>query len=396
MNAYRSTTERPPENMRRRSSKHGTRFLAGLLCLLQISLIVAATGCAPSADTTERPQTVTYTRPLIGFSMDTLVMERWESDRNIFVSSVGELGGDVIVQNANSDSVEQKNQIRYLIKKNVDILVIVAIDDTVLADEITLAQEHDIPVIAYDRMINNPDIDLYISFDNQEVGRLMADALFEIVPGGEFAIMNGAIADRNCVQIRKGLQSVFDQHPDCQIVAENFADNWSADDAFAKFKTIISGQPDLDGILCSNDSLAGAAVRALAMFRKADKVQVTGQDADLDACQRIVEGRQLMTVYKPIGTIAKVAAQAAMTLAKGEKTESNDTVLVGTTSIPFIRLEPTAVNRDNMVAVIVDSGFHSLKDIFRNVPSASWPTSPASPTSAANPADSSAGTTGPS
>ena len=344
--------------------------------VLASGLIFMQAGCKPSGLSGETTTLNAKAKPLIGLSMDTLVIERWESDRNIFVSTVGELGGEVIVQNANSDSVEQENQIRYLIKKNIDVLVIVAIDESQLGDEIQLAKEHGIKVIAYDRMIHQPGVDLYVSFDNSTVGRLMAEAMVMVKPQGRFVVMKGAVADRNSALVREGIQSVLDEHPFCSVIAEDTANNWSADDAFLKFKAILSAQPDIDGIFCGNDALAGAAVRALALYRQTGQIAVTGQDADLDACQRIVEGTQLMTVYKPIGMLAKAAAAAAVTLAKGETPTVNEKIQIDGIEIPFERITPIAVDKANIYEVIIKSGFHNLKDVYRNIPESQWPANP--------------------
>ncbi len=344
---------------------------------ISAGIVFSVAGCKPAGLSGQPITSDTRKTPLIGFAMDTLVIERWESDRNIFVSTVGELGGEVIVQNANSDSVEQENQIRYLIKKNIDVLVIVAIDESKLGDEIQLAKEHGINVIAYDRMIHQKGVDLYISFDNTAVGKMMAEAMVQAKPQGRFVIMKGSVADRNSALVREGIQSVLDNHPNCSVIAEETADNWSADDAFSKFKTMLSTNPEIDGIFCGNDALAGAAVRALALYRQTGQIAVTGQDADLDACQRIVEGSQLMTVFKPIGTLAKAAATAAITLAKGEAPAVNDKVLVDGIEIPFDRIHPIAVDKANIDEVIIKSGFHNQKDVYRNVPQDQWPAQPA-------------------
>ena len=348
--------------------------IAILLLMLAIGLSWSLlSGCQAPVSTDETTPTSDDQKPLIGFAMDTLVIERWESDRNIFVSTVNDLGGEVIVQNANSDAEEQENQIRYLIKKNVDVLVIVAIDEAKLADELQLAEERRIRVIAYDRMIHHQALDLYISFDSTAVGRLMAEALAKVQPKGQLVIMNGSEADHNSTLIRAGISEVLKQNPGLKVVAEETADNWSADDAYSKFKAILGSQQEISGILCSNDALAGAAVRALGLYRLAGQVAVTGQDADLDACQRIVEGTQLMTVYKPIATLAKSAAEAAVALAQGNQPQASDTINADGRFVPYERIAPIAVDAGNIVEAIIASGFHTVKDVYRNVPQAQWP-----------------------
>lgn len=338
-----------------------------LLAMTLLVPVLAVSGCQANANPNVTTIASFRKHPLVGFAMDTLVIERWESDRNIFMAAVNSYGGEVIVQNANSSSQEQKNQIRYLIDKGVDVLVIVAIDESQLREELLLAENDGIKVIAYDRMINLAGVDLYVSFDNEEVGRLMAESMIVARPAGHYAIVNGAATDSNTTLIRKGIQSVLDRHPECVVVAEATADNWSADDAFVKIKSILERQPNLDGIICANDAIAGAAVRALAFYRKSGTVAVTGQDADLDACQRIVENRQLMTVYKPIADLAKSAAKSAVALAAGNPLEANDTVLINGLKIPFQRIRTVAVNRGNIAEIIIKGGFHSYKDVYRNV-----------------------------
>lgn len=345
-----------------------------LIALLLLLLLVPNLAACQSEQQT-RPTTVagTDTKPVIGFAMDTLVIERWESDRNIFVSAVNDLGGEVIVQNANGSSEEQENQIRYLIKKAVDVLVIVAIDETALDDEIRLAKERGIRVIAYDRLIRQTGLDFYISFDSTAVGELMAQALVRSQPEGRYILMNGSAEDWNSALIRKGIDTVFARQPSHTVIRELTANNWSADDAFAQFRQILDARVEFDGIICGNDALAGAAVRALALYRLGGDIAVTGQDADLDACQRIVEGTQLMTVYKPIGTLAKAAATAAMDLARGDSPQANDSIDVNGVLIPYARLAPVAVDRNNLDDVIIAGGFHSQKDVYRNIPPDQWP-----------------------
>lgn len=355
-------------------SRHAGRFMAHIACIAWLLPVLFTLSACQGNPTTQSSQTTRTTPTVsIGLAMDTLVIERWETDRNIFVATVNNLNGEVIVQNANSDAIEQENQIRYLIKKKVDVLVIVAIDEAQLRDEVNLAREHGIKVIAYDRMINHPAVDLYISFDTIAVGQMMAQAMVKLHPHGNFMVMNGSKADNNSILLRQGIQDILDKNPDCEVIAEDSATNWSADDAFNKFKKVLSAEHNLDGIFCSNDALAGAAVRAMALYKMAGEVAVTGQDADLDACQRIVEGTQLMTVYKPIDLIAKAAAIAAVALARGEKPDANDQILVNGQAVPYNRLTPVVVDKDNMLAVIIDSGFHDLKDVYRNVPESQWP-----------------------
>lgn len=312
-------------------------------------------------------------KPVIGLAMDTLVLDRWMRDRDVFVSTANELGAEVIVQNATSDAKEQQSQIRYLIDRKVDVLVIISIDADQLVDEVELAHSKGISVIAYDRLINQADVDLYVSFDNVEVGRLMARKMFEAIPAGRFALLKGSREDNNVSLVVSGILDVQKDYPETEIVLEEFAENWSADDAYIKVRGWLDAQHQIDGIFCGNDALAGAALRALAMHKLAGSVPVTGQDADLDACQRIVEGSQLMTVFKPIESLAQIAAKAAVDLAEGKEAPANDTFNDGKHNVPYYRIMPVMVDNNNMNEIIIESGFHAKKDVYRNIPQAEWP-----------------------
>lgn len=312
-------------------------------------------------------------KPVIGLAMDTLVLDRWMRDRDVFVSTANELGAEVIVQNATSDAKEQQSQIRYLIERKVDVLVIISIDADQLVDEVELAHSKGISVIAYDRLINQADVDLYVSFDNVEVGRLMARKMFEARPTGRFALMKGSREDNNVSLVVSGILDVQKDYPETEIVIEDYAENWSADDAYIKVRRWLDDGNQIDGLFCGNDALAGAALRALAMHKLAGSVPVTGQDADLDACQRIVEGSQLMTVFKPIESLAQIAAKAAVDLAEGKEAPANDTFNDGKHTVPYYRIMPVMVDNNNMNEIIIDNGFHAKKDVYRNIPQAEWP-----------------------
>ena len=344
-----------------------------MLALLIVFSLLTLSACKEDDDEKENEKKDNLQVPVIGLSMDTLVLDRWIRDRDVFVSTANALGAEVIVQNATSDAEEQQSQIRYLISKEVDVLVIISIDDEQLVDEVSLAQSKGIQVIAYDRLIKNADVDLYVSFDNVEVGRLMAHSMLSENPSGKFAMIKGSREDNNVELVNQGIEEVLSLYPECEIIFEDFAENWSADDAYVKVKSWLDDGMEFDGIFCGNDALAGAAIRALAMHKQSGKVLVTGQDADLDACQRIAEGSQLMTVYKPIDSLAQIAARSAVSLAANQDAPANDKMNDGKYDVPYYRIMPITVTKDNLLEEIIDSGFHSLRDVYRNVPQANWP-----------------------
>ena len=208
----------------------------------------------------------------------------------------------------------------------------------------------------------------YISFDNEAVGRLMGEALVQAgVTDGKVLILSGPTTDNNVSMVNEGFIKTMQENGN-EIVDIMYADNWRPEYA----SEYIYGHPEvldeIDAIMCGNDNLATHAIRVLAEKRKAGEILVTGQDADLEACQRIVEGTQLMTVYKPVEVQARTAAECTIELIKGNMPDAvNVNISDGTYTVPGIVLDPVAVTADNMDAAIIDSGFHLREDVYLNI-----------------------------
>jgi D-xylose transport system substrate-binding protein len=344
------------------------------LFLAWILLLLLTGGCARS---TEEPTGETdgeTAKIQIGLSFDSFVIERWLRDRDMFVSTAKSLGAEVNVQVANGVVEEQISQIEYFIQKKVDVIVIIAIDGEALVDVVRKAQAEGIRIVCYDRLIEQADTDLYISFDNEEVGRLMGEALIEACPdGGDIFAIYGSPTDHNVTQIISGLQTVLEDS-NLNIVYSGYCDNWLAELAFDKINEGLEVTREIAGVMCGNDDLAGQAIKALAENRLAGSVAVVAQDAELAACQRIVEGTQTMTVYKQVELEARAAATLAVALGRGEDITADtcaeqvtDTIYDGAYEIPYYSIEPVAVTKENMDEVIINSGFHAREDVYLNV-----------------------------
>lgn len=343
------------------------RFRTALTFLLMLCLVIVA-GCAKpeieKKDNVEKEEDTIS----IGMSFDSFVIERWQRDRDVFVSTAKEMGAEVNVQNANGDIEEQKKQILYFIEQNVDVIVIICIDADSLKDEVTKAKNAGIKVIAYDRIIRDANIDLYISFDNEEVGTQMGEAMVTdgLGPGDNVIIIGGSPADYNVPMVEKGFSDVMKQNG-ITITDTVHCEGWDAELATEYLYANQDKVAAADAIMCGNDNIASRVVSALAEQRLAGMVKVTGQDADLEACQRIVEGTQLMTVYKPVDLLAKQAAEYAIMFAKGEAIGETETINDGTYDVAYVSLTPIPVTKEDMDEVIVDSGFHSKEDVYLNV-----------------------------
>jgi D-xylose transport system substrate-binding protein len=352
-------------------------------CLALCAALCAApfaVSCAPkkSADSPASPASpnaeASDHRVVIGFSIatETFILERWNKDLKIFTGAARDLGADVIVQLSAGGTKEQISQINFLLDRDIDVLVVIAHDTDMLSGVVKKAKDAKIPVVAYDRLIMGVPIDAYVSFNNREVGRLFGKALAQAVPSGNYLIVNGSKRDNNSFEVYTGLHEIIDPSVESgkvKIVDELWLDEWSSDEALMRIGKVFDRTTDIDAISCANDQIAGAAIQLLSEYRLAGKVAVVGQDADIGACQKVVEGTQLMTVYKPIAKLANSAAGIAVALARGMRVPTELTVDNKSGSpIPFYIQEPQPVFRDTMDTTVIRDGFHSREDVYRNFP----------------------------
>lgn len=353
-----------------RIGKHG-RMIAILL-----SFMFILTACGGTVETDENSVKSGSDHLLIGMSIDSFLIERWQRDCDVFLSKVKELDSDaeVNVQNANGDIETQKSQIRYLIEKGADVLVIVSIDSDGLGEVMEEAKKAGIPVIAYDRLINNSNVNLYISFDNEMVGTLMGEALVNSgLKNKKVLMLSGPTEDSNVAMVEAGFTQVMDNN-NVSIIECFHTTGWKAEEASEYIGRHITELGDVDAIMCGNDNIATTIIRTLSEARLAGKIKIVGQDADLEACQRVVEGTQVMTVYKPVEKLAQKAAEYAIKLGKSRRegkvtklTDIENTISDGTYNVPYFYIDPIAVTKDNIDETIIASGFHSRDEVYLNV-----------------------------
>ncbi|MCR5773836.1 MAG: substrate-binding domain-containing protein [Lachnospiraceae bacterium] len=316
------------------------------------------TGAAPKADDDSKIK--------IGMSFDSFVIERWIRDRDIFVSTAESLGAEVNVQSANGDPEEQIEQIRYLVSDGADVIVVVAVDCEGLTDVIKEVKSRGIEVISYDRLILNSGTDLYISFDNEEVGYLMGKTLTDNLSEGDKVFrIEGPLTDNNVTQVDNGYErAVNGKGLDEVYVAR--CDKWNALSGYDYAKEALTRYPDVKGIMCGNDDIASQVYKALSEMRLSGKVILTGQDGDLLACQRVVEGTQEVTVFKSVEEEAGKAAECAVAMAEGKELPyDTKTRNDGIYDVPSLELSPVAVTQENIDEVIIDGGYHARNELYK-------------------------------
>ncbi len=344
-----------------------------ILLFTAFIIVSAACGCDSNM---ERKGPDEDDKIILGLVIDGLVIERWQEDRDIFVSKARELGAEVIVRNANEDTERQVEQVYTIIEEGIDVLIIIPYDRDGLSQCIRAAKKKGIKVIAYDRLIKDADIDAYVAFNSVRVGQLMAGVLYEQVPEGNYIIINGSQKDNNSYLFNSGFKLALKEGLDSnqvRIIDEVWADDWREDESYNTVSKAIREGKRIDAVIGGNDRLAEGALKALSENRLADDVYVVGHDAELSACQRIVEGLQLATVYKPIRVLAEGAAELAVNMAKGVAIEYEHTIDNGKKQVPFIRYEPTLVTKDNMMDSVIKDQFHTVEEVYRNVPRDRWP-----------------------
>ena len=309
-------------------------------------------------------------KPVIGLSLDTLKEERWQRDRDTIIAEARKLGATVIVQSANSDDNRQTSDVKALISRGVDVLLIVPHNGDAMTRAVKEANDAKIPVIAYDRLIKNCAVDYYLSFDNVKVGEAQASYAVAHLPTGHKARivrLYGAPTDNNAKLFKQGQDNILQPliaAGKIEVVHEDWALDWKPENGKKIMNAALTkAGRTVDAVIASNDGIAGGAIQALTEDGLAGKVLVTGQDADLAACQRIQRGTQAMTVYKPLKNLAALAARVAVDVAKGAKPATTGTLDNGAKQIPSIFEKIVSVDKDNLAATVVADGFHTAAEL---------------------------------
>jgi D-xylose transport system substrate-binding protein len=300
---------------------------------------------------------------------------RYEShDRPHFERKVKELCAEceIIYSNADQDAAKQQNQAEAALTNGAQVMVLDPVDSASAAAIVARARQSKIPVISYDRLITNADVDYYISFDNEKVGKLQGTALVDRLKAdgkgsGTIVMINGAPTDNNAKLFKAGAHSVIDGSG-LKVGAEYDTPDWSPDKAQQQMEQAITaiGKDKIAGVYAANDGTAGGAIAAMKAAGVKPLPPVTGQDAELAAIQRVLAGEQFMTVYKAIKPEAEVAAELAVALVRGQQAPAgkvNAKVNNGQKDVPSILLEPVAVTKDNVKSTIVADGFWKPDEI---------------------------------
>jgi D-xylose transport system substrate-binding protein len=355
------------------------RPVAGLIAAL---LIFAACGGddSKSSSSTTASTAKSSGKCVVGVSWNNYQEERWAKfDEPAIKKAIAAGGGTYISNDAKSSAETQASNVENLMSQGAKVLIILAQDGTAIKPSVANAVSNGVPVIAYDRLIEDPG-SLYITFDNVGVGKLQAEAVTTAVPKGNFLIIKGNKADANADFLRQGYDQVIKSKVDSgdiKIVGETYTDNWDPSKAQTETEQFLtSNNNNVQAVLSENDGMAGGVVSALQAQGLAGKVPVSGQDGDQAALNRIALGTQTVDVWKDARLLGKTAGEAAMQLCKNKELSS----VKGTApfkspegnNLTSIVLKPQAITKDNL-DVVINAGWTTKDNVCKGVKAGSVP-----------------------
>jgi D-xylose transport system substrate-binding protein len=331
-----------------------------------VAVVLAAGGCG-------------FARPRSGPTISLLLPEtktaRYEThDRPEFERTVRRLCSPcrVLYANANQDAAVQQSEAEAALSNGARVLVLDPVDSRAAGAIVARAGAAGVPVVSYDRLVRDADVDYYVSFDNEKVGELQARALLGRLAelgraGGSLVMLNGSPTDSNAALFKRGAHRVLDGGP-WTIGAEYDTPDWSPDRAQQQMEQAVTrlGRGGIAGVYAANDGMAGGAVSALRGAGFTDLPPITGQDAELAGVQRILSGDQYMTVYKAIRPQAEAAARLAVALATKAPPPAgliNGEVDNGRRRVPAVLLRPVALTRANVADTVLADGFWAARQI---------------------------------
>ncbi len=306
----------------------------------------------------------------LGLLFDNLREERWQREKRIFTEYAKKLGAGLEFRVAEGDADRQRGLGTELIRAGIDLLIVVAVDAEQAAEIVNEARNNGTPAIAYDRLIKNTPLDLFVSFDAVGIGEIQARTALASARGNRVMVLAGSPHDVNSHFLYQGQMKVLTPELErgaIKMVDEVWVPDWDPDQAYELTKKVIEQKGPVDVVMASNDGTAGGAIRAVKELLPREKVVVTGMDAELAACKRIMEGSQTMSVYMPIRLQAVRTLEASLLMLNNEEIPGITDYLDNQAArVPSILLKPVKIDADNLEEVVVKDGFHKKQDLFSN------------------------------
>jgi D-xylose transport system substrate-binding protein len=314
---------------------------------------------------------------IVGVSWSNFQEERWKTDESSMKAQLEKLGAKYISADAQADSTKQISDVENLIARGCDALIILAYDSDAISPAISKAKAEGIPVVGYDRLIEDPYA-FYLTFDNKEVGRLQARAVFKAKPEGNYVFIKGSPTDPNADFLHEGQLEVLKEAMDAgkiRNVGTQYTEGWKPEVAQKNMEQILTANNNkVDAVVASNDGTAGGVVAALTAQGMEGITPVSGQDGDHAALNRVARGIQTVSVWKDARELGKAAANIAVALASGQKIDDAIKWSGGPKGVEMdaILLKPVPITWDNL-GIVIDAGWVEKEVVCQGVDSAKAP-----------------------
>ncbi len=307
----------------------------------------------------------------IGFLYNSDVTIRFNKESQFFKEKAEELGAKVIVDHANDNDALQYQKALEMMENGIDLLALIAVNINTAENIVKEANARNIPVMAYNRLIANSDLDVYISGNNDQLGSDMAGYVIDHQPEGNYVILNGDRFDRNAVELMESIEKTLSPHIEAgkvNVLYKTYIEGWNpAHAAFELDQFLKADSTPVDAVISCFDGMSVACIEVLEKYDLDSKVIVTGQDAQIESCRRIIEGTQHITMYHPLKEIAYKAAEVAIHILDGNNIEDNYDVSFannGLIEVPTININSIPVTKENIDEVLIESGFYDRSEIY--------------------------------
>jgi len=305
----------------------------------------------------------------VGFLYTSDITERYVKESNFFKERAKQLNAEVIVEHADGKEALQLEKAKGMLDAGIDALVMISVNANTAAAIVREAHDYGVPVLGYNRLIQNCELDLFLSGNNETVGSAMVNEVLKVKPEGKFIILGGSKDDRNGVELQQSLERNLEsvvKSGNVEIIYKTFIKDWNPDYAAYELKQVLSFTGEKpDAVFAGFDGIADAVIKVLEEYNYTD-VAVTGQDATLQGVKNIIAGKQTMTVFHPLKTNAYRAAELAIDLANNKLPEKSELNYVnnGLIDVPTIKIGSIPITKDNIDEVLIDSGFFTKEEVY--------------------------------
>jgi len=308
----------------------------------------------------------------VGYLIPSADRIRFVTEGNFMKERLQELGIQTIIKEAEDNDALQLEQGYEMLKQGVDLLVIVAINGNTIAPLVREAMSRGVKVVAYNRLINNTDFDLFVTGDNEDIARLLCQAALTRKPTGNYVVLAGDRFDRNGFELKQHIDSILKPHVDAgriNILYESYIERWNREIASFEMEQVVSAHgTNIDAVIACNDDMGIGAFQVLEKYNTAQGVVITGQDASLNFVRGVYNGDLTMTIYHPHNTLGYQIAESISLLLAGKNTSdiANAETFNGSATIPTFKIKSVAVTRENLDEVLIKSGQFTVNQLEAN------------------------------